>query len=76
MTEIDKDEWRSWHQVLPLDVYDRLIVQLSRLGRVNGIAVEAFLDDDKFRQAHGPRVATIEHLVVLMERSDDGAFRV
>lgn len=72
----EQDSWRSWHQVLPLSVYDRLIIQLSRLGRVNGIAVEAFLRDDKFKQEHGPRVATIENLVILMERSDDASLRV
>jgi hypothetical protein len=72
----EADLWRSWHQILPLPVYDRLIVQLSRLGRVNGIAVEAFLRDDKFKQEHGPRVGVIETLILLLERSDDESLRV
>lgn len=76
MSEYEKDEWRSIHQAVPLSVYDRWIVQMTRLGRVNGIAVDAFLDDDKFKKAHGPRVLTVELLVTLLERSEDESLRV
>lgn len=63
----ERDEWRSWHQVLPSEVYDRLIVQLGRIGLSNGISAHDFIGDPKFQQHVGPRVQIIELLVLHLE---------
>lgn len=72
----EQEQWRSAYQQLPLDVYTRWMKQLRRLALVNGISAEAFDRDSKFDAAVGPRVMCYEMLVVLLERSDDGALRV
>lgn len=74
MTE--QDEWRSAYQQLPLNIYDRWMHQLRRIALVNGVAPELFDRDNKFDAFIGPRVATFEMLVVLLERSEDEALRV
>lgn len=71
------DKWRALHQNLPIDVYTRLMAQMKRLALVNGISVEGFEGDDKFKPAVGPRVQAWECLVLLMERTEnDKVFRV
>jgi hypothetical protein len=73
----ENDLWRSIYQQMPLSLYERWMVQMRRIARVNGIAVEAFDSDDKFQKAHGPRVMTYESLIILLERTeDDGVLRV
>jgi hypothetical protein len=73
----ENDLWRSVYQQVPLDIYTRWMVQMRRIARVNGIAVEAFDADDKFKKAHGPRVMTYESLLLLLERTEsDDVLRV
>lgn len=72
-----EDQWRTLHQVLPMDVYSRLMVQLGRMARANGISSEAFQQDDKTMPHVGPRVAVWENLVILCERTEsEDTFRV
>lgn len=71
----EPDEWRSIFQQVPLSIYDRWMTQLRRLARVNGIAVEVFDSDDKFKTAIGPRVLTIEVLTILLENLEDKDLR-
>jgi hypothetical protein len=72
----DRDDWRTLFQVLPLNVYSRLMAQLGRAAQANGISPEAFIKDDKMSPRTGPRVAVWENLVILMERSENEAFKV
>jgi hypothetical protein len=70
------DQWRSLHQKLPLDLYERWKVQMKRIAIANGISAEAFESDDKFAETIGPKVMTYETILILMERSDESTFRV
>jgi hypothetical protein len=73
----NSDQWKTLHQVLPANIYDRFMIQIKRIARCNGIAVEIFSNDDKFQKAHGPRVMTYESLIILLERTeDDSVLRV
>ena len=73
----ETDAWRTLHQVLPVDIYSRLMIQMARLGRANGTSIEAFSQDDKNTAHVGPRVSVWENLVILMERTeDDKVFQV
>jgi hypothetical protein len=72
----NEDQWRTLHQVLPIDVYSRLMVQLYRAAQSNGISPESFIGDNKKEKHTGPRVAVWENLVILMERSENEAFKV
>jgi len=73
----ENDDWRQVHQELPRIIYDRLMVQMQRLARVNGINPEGFVADSKFAQAVGPRVETWECLLLLLERTEsDDVLRV
>lgn len=76
--EVPKPEqgWRTLHQVLPESVYEELLIEIKRVGRLNGIAPEVFDLDLKYQQAIGPRVMAWECLKILLERSDDEALRV
>lgn len=62
------DEWRTLHQVLPILIYDKLIVHLARLGQANGVSIQGFLEDEKSRQMVGPRVLVYELLAELLSR--------
>ncbi len=75
MSDAEKDPWRTLQQKLPLGIYDRLIIQMSRVGRVNGISIRDFLADDKNKEMIGPRVCAWECLVILMENSGDDSLR-
>ena len=74
---VANDKWKSLHQVLPINVYERWLIQIKRVARANGISVDGFEKDDKFNESIGPRVMTYEALLVLMERTEeDATFRV
>ena len=74
---VANDKWKSLHQVLPINVYERWLIQIKRVARANGISVDGFETDDKFNESIGPRVMTYEALLVLMERTEeDATFRV
>lgn len=72
----EPDEWRTLYQLLPRDVYDRLIPQLRRVALVNGTSPEAFDVDDKARTFIGPKVMTWDALTTFLERCEDEALRV
>lgn len=68
---VANDKWKSLHQVLPINVYERWLVQIKRVARANGISVDGFETDDKFAQDIGPRVQTYEALLILLERTEE-----
>jgi hypothetical protein len=71
-----EDQWRTVFQVLPKDLYDRFFAQMKRLGHANAIPPAMFELDTKTQTAIGPRVMAFECLVILMERSENEAFKV
>lgn len=72
----DDTQWRSFLQVLPESLNERFKVQLRRIALANGISVESWDADSKSAMSVGPRVMTMECLIVLCERSGDEVFRV
>ena len=75
MTEEPKDEWRTLFQRLPKSVYDELMVGLKRVAVVNGISADSFVEDDKTKQAVGPRVQVFEILTILLRETGDAGLR-
>jgi hypothetical protein len=70
----DKDEWRTLQ--IPLNLYDRLHVQLGRIMLANGQAPEHLSSEEK-RVRTAARVDAIEFLVLLCERTEDNkVFRI
>jgi hypothetical protein len=72
----EPNEWRSFHQNLPLPLYEQWKVQLRRVAQANGIAPDIWEADSKLAESVGPRVQVIEILTILLARSDNEAFRV
>ena len=74
MSDQPKDEWRNL--TMPLNLYDRLLLQCHRILRANGeIGDHIFSTDKKVRTAS--RVDAIEFLTILCERTEDEkVFRV
>ncbi len=72
-----EDSWRTIHQQVPLQIYERWLCQLRRIAIANGISAESLDADDKFKSAVGPRVQVYEILTLLCERTEsDETFRV
>jgi len=75
MTEEPKDDWRTLFQRLPKSVYDELMAGLKRIAVVNGISADSFVEDDKTKQAVGPRVQVFEILTILLRETGDAGLR-
>lgn len=72
----ETDEFRQLHQALPKNLYDRLMAELHRVALANGISPESFVVDDKKSETVGPRIATWECLLILLERSESEHLKV
>jgi hypothetical protein len=75
MAENDKlDEWRNL--TLPLNLFDRLMVQYARILLANGEAPGALVSEEK-KVRTAARVDATEMLVLLCERTESSeTFRV